>query len=184
MFNDKKILFYGPGVKAEEPDVNSYDFVIITNNQVSFFFNEHKVETKVLLWVNGYFGKHGLDNVRPYANFIFGSISGKKTCDRLAEMGVRQKLHIKRVKGFKKIPLGLTKILNFLNDYNFKQIDIVGIDFFEGERLYEHNDYPLPGTAHETKEKEIQSIEDGHGIAENKAYLKRFMEERKNVRLL
>lgn len=184
MFDNKTILFYGPGVKKEEPDVNAYDFVIITNNQVSFFFDKFDVKTKVLLWVNGYFSRHCFDKIIPQANLIYGCISTKAVCARFKKIGIVHGFTPKRVSEIKKTPLGLIRVLSCLRDYDFARLDVVGVDFFLGERLYENDDYPPPGTLHETMEAEVLSVEVGHGIAENKAWFERFIRERKNVRWL
>ena len=53
MFNNKKILFYGPAnTKDKETiNINNYHIVIITNNMCENFFNKYNVKPTVLIYL-------------------------------------------------------------------------------------------------------------------------------------
>lgn len=191
MFDNKKVLFYGPGVKKGEPDVGQYDCVILTNYQVVFFFDKHRSlgQTQAWLYINHYFSKKRRKIIGRYLDKICGCLGLQESISRLPRSVQKRCLIVPRQDDWwdetdGKCPLGFTHVLMLLRKYDLKSLDVVGVDYYEGERAYEESGYLSPGLKQRTIEEEREMIDLYRGIEKNKAYFARYAEEQENVRML
>lgn len=191
MFNNKKVLFYGPGVRSCEPNVNEYDYVILTNNQISFFFDKYDLSdaTKVFLYINHHFARWRGRVIGKHMGQIYGYLGLRESLHRLPRSMREISFITPRFDDWwpekeKKQPLGFTHVLMLLRKYELESLDVVGVDFYEGEKAYEEDGYLSHGLKKRPIEEEREIIDWYRGIAENKAYFARYAEKQKNVRIL
>ncbi len=155
LFKNKNILFYGPGPISLNILLSDYDIVVITNNMISFFFEENKKVLQgnnapmIVLYCNSLFYKTNSSIIKKYADQIGYFISKKN----LTAIGIKKKKfhHMKKIacKGY--CPLGLTRFLMELKKLKnkFKNLHIIGVNFYSGkinnvESSYQNKKYIIP----------------------------------------
>jgi hypothetical protein len=143
MFNNKKILFYGPAnTKDKETiDINNYHIVIITNNMCENFFNKYNVKPTVLIYLltNKIYSLKYNHIIQKYINKITLIFTISQTSkNHLVGKIDANKIHIlERTSQFnmmKYIPLCLTRMLMHLENYKFKTLHIIGCTFYDNPK--------------------------------------------------
>lgn len=180
---NKNILFYGPGntIDKKKLNINNFDYIIITNNMISIFFNKFKdIEAKIILYTNALYTKNYLNIIEEFDKYIDTYIVVNEECrDVLNKFGknIILSLNTNNI-----IPLGLTRCLHILSKINFKSLYITGVTFYKNKNLkecYENNYIVREGLIHNIFNKNIRSV---HNIYSDFLYTKKFcMRENVNV---
>ena len=146
--HNKKILFYGPGPTLDKPElnINTYDYIFITNNMITIFFDKYDISDnqKIIMLCNQLYCLNYYNNLIKYENkidiFLFISIL---SVNKIKNVLNNQKIAlITNMNYIKKTPLGLTRILNFLENIDFKKLYITGVTFYREtniDKCYEDN---------------------------------------------
>lgn len=135
-YKNRNILFYGP---AKTPDkrqlsINDYDFIFITNNMVSLFFNLYSIEptTKIILLANNLFTKTNYHVIQKFSNLLYRVIViNPKSVELLENFIPHDKIILSSFYISHFIPLGLSRVLNYLQGTNFKKLYITGVTFYK-----------------------------------------------------
>tara|TARA_B110000908_G_scaffold22296_1_gene25251 strand:- start:851 stop:1483 length:633 start_codon:yes stop_codon:yes gene_type:complete len=146
--HNKKILFYGPGPTLDKPElnINTYDYIFITNNMITIFFDKYDISDnqKIIMLCNQLYCLNYYNNLIKYENkidiFLFINIL---SVNKIKNVLNNQKIAlITNMNYIKKTPLGLTRILNFLENIDFKKLYITGVTFYREtniDKCYEDN---------------------------------------------
>ena len=146
--HNKKILFYGPGPTLDKPElnINTYDYIFITNNMITIFFDKYDISDnqKIIMLCNQLYCLNYYNNLIKYENkidiFLFISIL---SVNKIKNVLNNQKIALITNRNYiKKVPLGLTRILNFLENIEFKELYITGVTFYSEKNIdkcYEDN---------------------------------------------
>lgn len=186
IFDGKKILFYGPANTLDKKhlNVNSFDYVIITNKMVELFFSKftENLSCKVILLANQLFSLKHADRIKKYTDKIEVIFSVGRGYSFLKENLQNVKIcsvenAIPQIKG---VPLGLSRILKILEPLPFQHFHITGVTFYsEGtiSKCYE-NDY----ITEEGKIYNVFNQDKGlHDIPSNISYTKQVCQTHKNI---
>ena len=135
-YRNKKILFYGPAKTSDKRQlsINDYDFIIITNNMVSLFFNLYSIEptTKIILLSNNLFTRTNYRVIQKFSNLLYRVIViNRKSVELLEDVIPYDKIILSSFHISHSIPLGLSRVLNYLQDTNFKKLFITGVTFYQ-----------------------------------------------------
>lgn len=138
---NKNILFYGPAdtIDKSNLDIHKYDFIIITNNMISIFFDKFKdIKSKIILLSNDLYTKKYLDTIKLYDKYIYSYIT--RSVEAREQLKIFNKPIIVSRNNYY-IALGLTLVLNILSNINFKELYITGVTFYNTSfnNFYEKN---------------------------------------------
>ena len=151
IFINKRILFYGPAQTLDKQyiNVNDYDYVIITNNFITLFFDKYELKQhcKIIHLSNDLYTRNYIENLikneKKIELFLFINMEALNNAKKYI---AREKLFLLPsnyyLKIKEKIPLGLSRILNFLEKSNFKELYITGCTFYKENKIedcYEEN---------------------------------------------
>ena len=188
IFINKRILFYGPAQTLDKQyiNVNNYDYVIITNNLITLFFDKYKLnqQCKIIHLSNHLYTLNYIENLKRNEKkielFLFIDIpsfnNAKKyiACEKLFLLPSNYNVITK------KIPLCLPRILNFLEKSNFKELYITGCTFYKENKIedcYEENYMVKEGKKHNVFSNDSKK----HDIQDNINYVKDICENNKNI---
>jgi len=188
IFIDKKILFYGPAntIDKNTLDINSFDYIIITNNMINIFFNKYgdNLSCKIIHLTNQLYTLIYIDIIKKYSNNIdIFFVVDKRSHEHIRKY-VKNPIYICQFNNInnmiKKKPFGLTRILNFINDVNFKELYISGVTFYMGntiEDCYEKNYMIKEGKKYNIFKKDKHV----HDKLSNINYTKKICDSNKNI---
>ena len=179
MFNNKKILFYGPSNTKDKETIkiNNYDIIIITNNMCEIFFNKYNVKPSVLIYLlsNKNYSFNYYSSIQKYLdkiNIIF-------TISQTSKDFLGSKIDVNKIQVLERpskfnmmnhVPLCLTRMLMHLENYKFELLHIIGCTFYNNPNdMYEKN-YQLMVPNHTM-----------HNLPLNIDYLKYFLKDRNNI---
>lgn len=183
IFKDKKIIFYGPAKTSDKKtiDISYYDYAIITNNMIDIFFNKYNqnLSCKIILLANQLYSINYAHIIKKYNNKIDIILTIGKGYNYLKNLinnvNIYKMSSINVVKG---VPLGLTRILELLNNQKFKELYISGVTFYNGRKIedcYENN-YMIE---HGKKCNVFNNR--AHNISSNIRYTKKILYTNKNI---
>jgi hypothetical protein len=185
----KKVLFYGPAPTKDKADIDidEFDVTIITNNMISLFFDKYKPQkTKIVLFVNKLFCKENYQEINKKSDKISevwvksDMRKNSSVCQPILQPNFEQILVLKaRIKSIKKVPLGLSILINHLKYFELLKLYISGVTFYSG--LYEkyESGYQLKSPRKGKKIKNI--ISSKHHLPSNIQYVKEYVKNNKNV---
>ena len=187
IFENKKILFYGPADTEDKKyiDVNNYDFVIITNRMLEIFFNRYKDKLKcnIISMCNNLFSRTHVDIMQKYEKRVdYFFLVNTKSFEHVSNYIVRKKLFIlpKFTHTIGLVSLGLSKILNILKNVKFDELYITGCTIYCEKNIkscYE-NGYMIP----EAIECNIFNMDkDKHNIQKEIKYVKKICKSNKKI---
>jgi hypothetical protein len=186
IFTNKRILFYGPANTLDKPflNINDYDYIIITNNLITRFFDKYKLKPhcKVIHLCNQLYTLNYINNLWKYEkNIYFFLFINKKSLSYAEKYLERQKLcQLPLFSINKKIPLGLSRILNFLKNTNFKELYITGCTFYNEKKI--EDCYEVKYMIKEGKKNNIFSADKTkHSLQDNINYVKNICKNNKNI---
>ena len=150
---------------------------------IDIFFNKYnkKLSCKIIHLSNKLYSINYTNIIKKYSNKIDIILSVDKGYDHLKKYIKNINIYqIPGVKAVKKVPLGLTRILNLLYNKNFKELYISGVTFYYGKRIedcYENN-----YIVNEGKKYNIFNKDRGmHNILSNILYTKMICNSNKNI---
>tara|TARA_Y100000389_G_C17459878_1_gene520861 strand:- start:1382 stop:2026 length:645 start_codon:yes stop_codon:yes gene_type:complete len=140
---NKKIVFYGPAFTKDKDSLNldTFDYVIITNNMVSIFFEKYPnlLNCKVILVTNILYTKFHIQTILQYDRNIALYFTACDVAGNILKQSIsKSKIHIMGIPHFQfGIPLILTRILIFLYCVQFKELYITGATFYNATNIHE-----------------------------------------------
>jgi len=128
-----KVLFYGPGLKNRS-DLSRYGVVIITNHMGTLFpWDRIGENTKVWHLVNRLYTVTHLKDIKASKADKFFAIDLPEVRKTLSAVRKPVLYLPNTIKGVKGIPLGLTRMLNYVNvQCRLEAFTAVGVDFYSG----------------------------------------------------
>lgn len=186
----KKVLFYGPAPTKDKADIDidEFDITIITNNMINLFFDKYKPQkTKIVLFVNKFFCKEKYQEINKKSDKISevwvksDMRKNSSTCQPILQPYFEQILILRsRIESIKKVPLGLSILINHLKSFELLKLYISGVTFYSG--LYEkyESGYQLKNSQNGKK---IKNITPKHHLPSNIQYVKEYVKNNKNVYL-
>jgi len=187
LLSNKKILFYGPALTDDKKKIilNDYDYIIITNNMISIFFDKYNYTKNNIIYLsNQLYSMNYIDNILKYDSYIIKYLLvTKKSYDYLKKYINEDKIYL--LKSFslnRTIPLGLSRILELIKNIKFKKLYITGVTFYnEGNinKCYEKKYMIKESMVYNifNKDKNI------HNIEYNKIFTKKICNKNNNIEL-
>lgn len=187
LLSNKKILFYGPALTDDKKKIilNDYDYIIITNNMISIFFDKYNYTKNNIIYLsNQLYSMNYIDNILKYDSYIIKYLLvTKKSYDYLKKYINEDKIYL--LKSFslnRTIPLGLSRILELIKNIKFKKLYITGVTFYnEGNinKCYEKKYMIKESIVYNifNKDKNI------HNIEYNKIFTKKICNKNNNIEL-
>ena len=188
IFKDKKILFYGPANTKDKNtlDINYFDYTIITNNMISIFFDKYgkNLSCKIIHLSNQLYTLNYIDTIKKYSNNIDVFFVVNKLSYNYIKKYIKKNIFICKFNNntVKKTPLGLTRILNFMNNINFKELYISGVTFYKADKIedcYEKKYIVKEGMIYNIFNKD----KDVHDILSNIRYTKNICKNSLHIKL-
>lgn len=190
-FISKKIIFFGPADTNDKININlnDYDFIIITNNTISFFFEKYSIDSnvKIIGLFNRLYSSNYIDIIIKYNKYIYLYIFPENFKKSLLEFFCertnvsKNKIILSKFHLNNKIPLGLSRILNLFENIKFEKLYITGVTFYNEENIekcYDNSNYMIK----EAKKYNIFNADKNiHNIKDNIEYTKIICKNNKNI---
>lgn len=187
IFENKKILFYGPANTKDKKtiNINDYDFVIITNRMLEIFFTRYpgELQCKVISMCNNLFSRTHIDIMKKYEKNVhcFFLVNIKKFENIFNYINHKKLIILPKfthTKGL--VSLGLSKILDLLKNVQFDELYITGCTIYCEKNItdcYEPG-YMIPQGL---KCNIFKNDKDKHNIEKEIEYVKKMCESNKKI---
>ena len=192
----KKILFYGPANTTDKKNINidDYDFVVITNNSISYFFDGRDLKHCKVIHLSNciYTTKFNKLHVMYNSKIHHFCVLNVKCNSILHDVGIDKNkvtniFTAKERKQFRKSrPLGLNMFLLYMHEVPFESMYITGVTFYQGSKTidgcYDDERYLIKAVHDRLKGRKNQSALDGnHELEPNIRKTIFFCDKYKNI---
>jgi len=183
-FINSRILFFGPGDTKDKLtlNLNDYDYIIITNNMINLFFQNKSYKSKIILLTNKLFTLNYSEDIKKHNDKIYCYLTSSNIALQHLKNITKKEIYLLNKEDIVKgVPLGLTSVLIYLKNINFKHLYITGVTFYSNKQDIESN-YVTNYMVKEGYEYNVLNMDkELHNIDSNIKYLCNFLKNNHNT---